>query len=210
MSAREAILARVRSQLPAAGEREVDYARVPRGYRVGGTLDEHARMDLLKDRLLDYDATVVEVAEDGIAAAVKEALHAAGEERLLVPVGMNGVWLPAGVEAILYDGAPVAEVNRAQAVLTACEVAIAETGTIVLVHRGAQGRRVDTLLPDHHICVVRRALVVETVPEGWRALAGMEREAITTISGPSATSDIEMTRIRGVHGPRRLSVVLVA
>jgi L-lactate dehydrogenase complex protein LldG len=100
------------------------------------------------------------------------------------------------------------ELNPMQAVVTTCEAAIASTGTILLVHGGAQGRRAITLLPDHHICVLRRDQVFELVPETWESIAAQSAKPITTISGPSATSDIEMTRIRGVHGPRRLTVIL--
>jgi len=102
------------------------------------------------------------------------------------------------------------QIEGVDAVLTTCEIAVASTGTIFLVHDGAQGRRVLTLLPDHHLCVVRRSQVVGMVPEAIRALGPRLGHVVTTISGPSATSDIEMTRIRGVHGPRRLTVILCA
>jgi L-lactate dehydrogenase complex protein LldG len=117
-------------------------------------------------------------------------------------------WCPASVELLVDHGLTDEQVDRAQAVLTTCEVAIASTGTIVLVHEGTQGRRIASLLPDHHICIVRCDQVVELVPEAFRPLAVQGSKPITTISGPSATADIEMTRIRGVHGPRRLSVLL--
>lgn len=209
MSAREEILARVRAALPAE-DLAASYAAIPRGYRRTGALSATAVVDLLKDRLLDYDATIAEVEDEtGIAHAVGRALDAAAEAELLVPAGLPREWWPQGVNVVIDAAADADSIEGIPAVLTACEVAIAETGTIVLVHGGAQGRRVDTLLPDHHICVVHRSQVVETVPQGWTALASSARAPITTISGPSATSDIEMTRIRGVHGPRRLTVVLV-
>ena len=119
-------------------------------------------------------------------------------------------WIPAGLDVRRDEGLSTAQIEGVDAVLTACEIAVASTGTIVLVHDGAQGRRVLTLLPDHHLCVVRRGQVVGTVPEAIRALGSRLGQAVTTISGPSATSDIEMTRIRGVHGPRRLTVILCA
>ena len=206
--AREEILARVRSALPDSST-VADYSNIPRAYRQFGLLAADAQICILKDRLADYDAQVIEVAEEkGIADAVRTAMAAVDETRLFVPSGLPPDWTPRGVELIaVADSA--AEMDRAQAVLTGCEVAIAETGTIVLVHSAAQGRRMDTLLPDHHLCVVPRERIVETVPEGWQALAAFAREPLTTISGPSATSDIEMSRIRGVHGPRRLTVLLV-
>jgi L-lactate dehydrogenase complex protein LldG len=98
--------------------------------------------------------------------------------------------------------------NGIPAVITTCEAAAASTGTIFLVHHGAQGRRAITLLPDHHICLLHRAQVYELIPQALAAISAHRAESITTISGPSATSDIEMTRIRGVHGPRRLTVIL--
>jgi L-lactate dehydrogenase complex protein LldG len=102
----------------------------------------------------------------------------------------------------------IEELDTVGTVVTPCEAVVASTGTILLVHDGAQGRRAITLLPDHHICIVKREQVFEMVPEAIAAMGARSRMAITTISGPSATSDIEMTRIRGVHGPRRLTVVL--
>jgi len=206
--AREELLARVRSAL-SVGSAVADYARIPRAYRQCGLLADDARICILKDRLADYDAQVIELAEEkGIAEAVRAAMAAVDETRLFVPSELPPDWIPLGVELIAAADSAV-EMDRAQAVLTGCEVAIAETGTIVLVHSAAQGRRMDTLLPDHHLCVVPRERIVETVPEGWQALAAFAREPLTTISGPSATSDIEMSRIRGVHGPRRLTVLLV-
>jgi L-lactate dehydrogenase complex protein LldG len=134
----------------------------------------------------------------------------AGERSLLVAKELSAAWIPAGADVRRDEGLSTAQIEGVDAVLTACEIAVASTGTIFLVHDGAQGRRVLTLLPDHHVCVVRRSQVVGTVPEAIRALGARLGHAVTTISGPSATSDIEMTRIRGVHGPRRLTVILCA
>jgi len=214
LSARDTILGRIRGALPGHSVTAAEsHAAIARLYRRKGTLDRVGCIDLFLDRLLDYDASVVEVsAEAGIAGAVGRILKQAGEERLLIPSSLPRAWCPPGVE-ILVDLAAArdiatADLERAQAVLTTCEVAVASTGTIVLVHEGTQGRRVATLLPDHHICLVRRSQVVELVPEALAMLHARGGAPLTTISGPSATSDIEMTRIRGVHGPRRLSVIL--
>jgi L-lactate dehydrogenase complex protein LldG len=172
-------------------------------------LDRAARIDLFVDRLLDYDARVHSVAsEELIAGAVEQVLAASGETRLIASASLDSAWLPAGVDVTIDEASTTDVVDRAQAVVTTCEVAIASTGTIILVHTGAQGRRVLTLLPDHHMCIVRRDQVCELVPEALARLSAHDGLPITTISGPSATSDIEMTRIRGVHGPRRLTVIL--
>jgi L-lactate dehydrogenase complex protein LldG len=209
MTAREAILSRVRAALPAAKDGVEAHTAISRSYERRGKLDREACLDRLKDRLLDYDAEIFEVEDDtGIAAAVLRALNHAGETRVLTAEAFPKAWLPAGVEVVVDKQLPIEAMDGIPAVVTTCETAIASTGTIVLVHEGAQGRRAITLLPDHHICIVARSQVFELVPEAIEAVAAKSQMAMTTISGPSATSDIEMTRIRGVHGPRRLTVVL--
>jgi L-lactate dehydrogenase complex protein LldG len=210
MTAREDILARIDAALPEdAGDIGASHASIPRLYKRIGALDADARLELFIDRLLDYDTEIIQVENEGeLPSAIAQALEQAGEQRLLAAPEFPAAWLPARLAVELDRGLSTAEIDRAEAVLTTCEVAIASTGTIILVHGGAQGRRVITLLPDHHICLVRRNQVVELVPEALKAIASQSSLPITTISGPSATSDIEMTRIRGVHGPRRLTVIL--
>jgi L-lactate dehydrogenase complex protein LldG len=208
---RQLILDRIRGNLPQPVEEAATaYAAIPRSYVRQGLLRHEAVVSLFIDRLVDYDAEVVRSSEAGIVEAVARLLAAAGETRLAVPADIDWGSLPTGLN-IVQDGPLLAtgDVEGAQAVLTPCEVAIASTGTIVLCHGPQQGRRILTLLPDHHLCVVRESQIVETVPEAFARIQGRGSGAITTISGPSATSDIEMTRIRGVHGPRRLSVILV-
>jgi L-lactate dehydrogenase complex protein LldG len=208
-TAKEEILARVRAALPVPTDGVEAHAAIARGYERRGKLDRAACLHLLKDRLLDYDAEILELNDDaGIADAVQSALNHAGETRVLAAEAFPKAWLPRDVEVVVDAQLPIEAMDGVPAVVTTCEAAIASTGTIVLVHDGAQGRRAITLLPDHHICLVARSQVFELVPEATEALAPRSRNAITTISGPSATSDIEMTRIRGVHGPRRLTVVL--
>jgi L-lactate dehydrogenase complex protein LldG len=168
-------------------------------------------MELFLDRLRDYDTEILHAAnESEIAGAVAQAMQHAGEHSLVIAKELPAAWIPAGLVVRRDEGLSTAQIEGVDAVLTACEIAVVSTGTIVLVHDGAQGRRVLTLLPDHHLCVVRRSQAVGTVPEAIRALGSRLGRAVTTISGPSATSDIEMTRIRGVHGPRRLTVILCA
>ncbi len=206
MTAREEILARIRAAIPP--DAEAAPLPVP-AYDRKGSLSREACLELLRDRLLDYDADVVDVErESDLPAAIATALHKAGEQRVVVAEEFPAAWLPEGFEFTYDRELSIEELDRMQAVVTPCEAAIASTGTIILVHGGAQGRRAITLLPDHHICLVRREQVLELVPEAWESIAAKGAEPITTISGPSATSDIEMTRIRGVHGPRRLTVFL--
>ena len=203
MSAREEMLARVRSARSGA-----ELVEPARDYRQRG---EHepgsaALVDLLEDRLLDYKAAVRRTDEAGLRAAVAEALAATGADGpVLLPPDLPAAWAPDGRTD---DGTLTAtELDGYAAVVTACRVACAETGTIVLDGQPDQGRRAITLVPDVHVCVVRADQVVHSVSE---MLARLDATRPTTfISGPSATSDIELARVEGVHGPRTLSVVLV-
>lgn len=202
MNAREEILARVRAARPAAP------VEVPREYVVepnGGDL-----VDLLVDRLVDYRATVVRSDRDGLAAALADLL--AGTDRVAVPPGLPRGWLAAYPGTVVRDGDPplsVADLDAPKlAVVTGCAVAVAQTGTLILDAAADQGRRLLTLVPDHHVCVVRAGQIVAGVPQALGRLDDPTRP-LTLVSGPSATSDIELDRVEGVHGPRRLDVVVV-
>jgi L-lactate dehydrogenase complex protein LldG len=199
-SARDEVLSRIRRALadrPAPPE-------VPRSYRHQGDLDLPARLDLLTDRLVDYKAAVRRCSPQQLADTLVEALSDRGAARVVVPPGLP--WQLPG--AVPDDGLTAAEIDRVDGVVTACAVAVAETGTIVLDSSPDQGRRVISLVPDYHLCVVRADQVVQTVPE---AVARLDPDRpLTWISGPSATSDIELDRVEGVHGPRTLEVVLVS
>jgi L-lactate dehydrogenase complex protein LldG len=132
------------------------------------------------------------------------------KQRILMSSDVDPNWLPQDGPAFIQDNAlSYSEVEACDGALTGCTVAIAMTGTLVLCHTSAGSRRVITLLPDYHLCVVQASTIVETVPEGFRALEPHRLQPITLISGPSATADIEMTRIQGVHGPRVLDCVIV-
>jgi L-lactate dehydrogenase complex protein LldG len=211
--ARDVVLARIRAAL---GTREsdlgADYAALPRRYLRAGQLDAEARLNLFADRLRDYDALVRETGEDGIQEAIRASV-ANGGGRFVVAEGFTANLLPPGVAFTPEAQASVADLDACAGAITACTVAIASSGTIVLTHGAGEGTRRLTLVPDRHICLVRAAQVVETLPEAMDRLEppGGSRPAslLTFISGPSATADIEMTRIRGVHGPRHLEVVLV-
>ena len=209
-TAREDILQRIRTALPGDPQNPAhSHAGIARHYDRTGTLSRRDCLELFIDRLVDYDTEIIQLDDEaGLPTAIASALQQDQEERIIVAPEFPAAWLPAAIHIIVDNDLSTAAINHAQAVITTCEAAVASTGTIFLVHQGTQGRRVITLLPDHHICLVRRDQVVELIPEALTAIAAKAALPITTISGPSATSDIEMTRIRGVHGPRRLTVIL--
>ncbi|WP_407836248.1 lactate utilization protein C [Streptomyces sp. DSM 116496] len=207
MSAKEQILARIRRALP---EPRPDTA-VPRDYlQVHGARTPAETVDLLAENLAEYRAKVHRVDEDGIAVLLARLLAERGASSVLVPPGLPPHWLAAADPTRIHDRAASTphQLDAVDSVVTGCALAIAETGTIVLDGGPEQGRRRITLVPDHHICVVRvPAQVVDSVP---RALPLLDpTKPLTWISGPSATSDIELDRVEGVHGPRTLEVVLL-
>ncbi|MFD4254606.1 lactate utilization protein C [Amycolatopsis thermoflava] len=197
MSAREEILGRVRSALAAADPSE---APVPRGYR--SVVPTGDVVELFAERLVDYRAELTRCTADTLPAALASALGDAGS--VLVPDGFP--WeVPGGVPD---TGQSAAELDRLDAVVTLAALAIATTGTIVLDHGPGQGRRAVSLVPDRHVCVLRTDQIVPGVPQAVAALSPARPQ--TWISGPSATSDIELNRVEGVHGPRTLHVLLVS
>ncbi|MCW6006523.1 lactate utilization protein C [Micromonospora sp. CPCC 205371] len=202
MSAREEILRRVRAARPA------EQVVVPREYEVARAPDD--LVEMLVDRLVDYKATVRRCSVEGLGGVLAEVL--AGTERIVAPSGVPEGWLSAYQGEVLRDEPrplAVADLDApGVAVVTGCAVAVAETGTLILDAGPDQGRRALTLVPDHHICVVHSGQIVGGVPQALRRLADPTRP-LTLVSGPSATSDIELNRVEGVHGPRRLDVVIV-
>lgn len=197
MSAAKAdILARVRSALgpsPVVPE-------IPRGYRAAGSIPPDGTVDQFCERVAEYRATVHRVAESEVAFAVRAILG--DGKRVGVPAGFRDLGMPV----VEDHGLSVAELDTLDAVVTGSALAIADTGTIVLVSGGSSGRRALTLVPDHHVCLVAAASVVPSVPD---AVAALGADApITLVSGPSATSDIELDRVEGVHGPRVLDVIV--
>jgi L-lactate dehydrogenase complex protein LldG len=208
--ARSEILARVRHALAdVADVRDGPVDPVPREYGRGGELDRDALVELLRARVRDYAAEAERVTVEQIGAAVRAGCARLGIERLLVAPGVPVQWRPDG--AVEDDGRPASALDDIDGVLTGCSVAIAETGTFVLDGRPPCGRRALTLVPDRHICVVRAEQIVERVPEAIAALApavAERRVPVTFVSGSSATSDIELERVEGVHGPRRLLVLI--
>ncbi|MFC3862490.1 lactate utilization protein C [Deinococcus antarcticus] len=180
-------------------------------YPQAAPLSQAEMLHQFQDRILDYKAAYRRVSAAELPGAITEAL--AGAARVLVPAGFPPEWLSSEID-VLRDDPPLSnlELNKAGAVLTGCAVAISETGTIILDHQGNQGRRALSLIPDIHVCIVRENQIVQTVPEGVRAVAASVRAGhpLTWISGGSATSDIELVRVEGVHGPRHLQVIVVS
>jgi L-lactate dehydrogenase complex protein LldG len=208
---REEVLSRIRAAL-ATPEPDSVTEVVPQpvpAYRTSGDPDRARLLDLLEERLVDYRAMVRRAAATGLAAAVGTALTQRGARRVVVPSGLDLPALPPGVEAVPDDGLAPQDLDALDGVVTGAAVAIAETGTIVLNGAPDQGRRAITLVPDYHLCIVRADQVVELVPEAVDRLAPGAGQPLTWISGPSATSDIELSRVEGVHGPRTLEVILV-
>jgi L-lactate dehydrogenase complex protein LldG len=201
VDAREAVLARVRASGGAGGGGGGSAPAA--AYVRAGALTRAERLLLLRQRIEDYRARVVETPAADLAATIE---HELADRTVVTPPGLPEAWRPPS--AIVDDGLSVTELDAVAAVLTGCTLAIAETGTLVLTSGPTEGRRALTLVPDLHVCVVFADQVVETVPEAFDALRGHERDPITLISGPSATSDIELSRVEGVHGPRTLVVVL--
>ncbi|GBF06176.1 hypothetical protein DAERI_070174 [Deinococcus aerius] len=158
----------------------------------------------------EYRANVVRVGAGELREAVQNVLAARGSGHVVIPPDLPSEWLPADL-SFTPDEPGVTDLTAFDAVVTGMAVAIAETGTVVLDHGPGQGRRALTLVPDHHVCIVREAQVVDSVPEAVARLEGSVRAGrpLTWISGPSATSDIELSRVEGVHGPRVLDLILV-
>ena len=204
MSAREDILTRLRAALGDNPEAPV----IPRKYRAASQLDEDALIELLVDRLVDYKAQVAVVTEAEVPARIAELLE--GADSYVVPEGLEGGWLAGLDDRRRLDSRAeplgVAELDGIDAVVTGSAIAVAETGTIILDGSANQGRRAISLVPDHHICVVKAADITGILPEALRRIDGTR--PLTMISGPSATSDIELERVEGVHGPRRLDVLI--
>lgn len=217
-SAKEEILARIGHSLRDVpqDERPEDVS-VERGYRERDDASREEIVERFAERVAEYEATVNRVNEEDLPGEIEAALKRRGVGKLVVPSGLPEEWIPEGTE-VLRDGTDGSfltndQLDGSDGVLTGCALGIAQTGTIALDAGTAQGRRALTLLPDYHLCVVREEQIVGLVPEAFTKLdeaVRVEGRAVTFISGPSATSDIELERVEGVHGPRTLEVLIIS
>jgi L-lactate dehydrogenase complex protein LldG len=222
-TARQLILDRIRDATGSAAFDEPSIelaalrASLSRDYIRKATLAPEAILALLIERLHEYDAEVVECTHDLLPAAVAAELLAAnlaaGRSSFIVPAGLPSAWLDVArthseFTLIPDHDLPIDLIEDASGVITTAFCAVADSGTIILHHSPAEGRRLITLLPDWHLCILHASQVVQTLPE-YFDLCKTPPNLVTWISGPSATADIEMTRIKGVHGPRFLHVLLV-
>ena len=229
MTARDEVLGRIRTALggDSGGGAHPPADPSAAGYRTRGELDSAALLDLLAGRLIDYRSQVRRTEPAKLLDTVRAALAERGARRVVLPPGLDLPGLDQagpgqagpeqagpgqvgtldGVELIIDGGLSAQELDQMDGVITRAAVAIAETGTIVLDAGPGQGRRALSLIPDYHLCLIDAAQVVALVPE---AVARLHPDrALTWISGPSATSDIELDRVEGVHGPRTLEVILI-
>jgi L-lactate dehydrogenase complex protein LldG len=209
-SIKEEILAHIRRGIGERPDRKTEYESIRRHYRRKSSLAREQVVETFADRLRDYGCGVYRCSEADLPDTIGHVLKARGKRALLIPSGLSRQWLPADVAFICDPAMMNQELDRAEGVVTGCAVAIAATGTIVLAHSPAAGGRALTLIPDYHLCIVREEQVIETVPEGIEQMAPLSSQPLTTVAGPSATADIEMTRVKGVHGPRTLDVVLLS
>jgi len=208
VSARDELLRRVREALHDV---PAEAPPVERAYRRTGAAGPAAAR-LFAERVADYDATVSRVNAGELDRVIAERCRERSASRIAAPVDLPPEWRPPGVELVADEHLTKETLDTVDGVVTGCALAIAETGTIVLDCGARQGRRALTLVPDWHLCIVEESQVVETVPQGVELLEEAVREGrpITFVSGPSATSDIELSRVAGVHGPRTLDVLLVS
>ena len=206
-SAKDFMLARIRAATANAPEPPP----VPYDFRERDERDRAAILEDFIERLVDYKAIVTRMDDASLPQAVADACQQQGIIQLVVPADLPSRWIPSGVK-VLRDDPPltIAQLDESSGVLTGCAIAIAQTGTIILDGGATQGRRALSLIPDRHLCVVHAEQVVGLVPEAIAGLARRATHPITLISGPSATSDIELSRVEGVHGPRTLYVFVVS
>ena len=184
------------------------YASLPRTYVRAGQMGAAERLALMIERLREYDADVVETSANNLAATITSQLKASGRHVFLAPDGLPLEWMSNEFEWKIDRDLSATEIETCEGVVTGSFCGVADSGTIVLHHSTMEGRRVVSLLPDWHLCILYASRVVETLPE-YFARCEQPPALATYISGPSATADIEMTRIKGVHGPRFLNVIVV-
>jgi L-lactate dehydrogenase complex protein LldG len=210
-AARDEILARIADALAdvPTGERPSDI-HVVRQY---GRTEQADRVERFVERVSEYRADVYRVRKSDIASTVSDICRARGIGRVGVPNGLPAAWLPTDVERVPAEHLDPRALDALGIALTGCALGIAETGTIVLDAGPRQGPRALSLVPDHHLCVIEESQIVGSVPEAIGRITEIirgDRRPVTLVSGPSATSDIELDRVEGVHGPRDLVVLVVS
>ena len=209
MATRETLLATLRAATMQGGtDPSVAWNALPRGYTQSGSHSHAERLALLIERLEGYDATVTQTTPLDLPATIARVVENSGHRRLVIPPGLPAAWQVPCAEWLNDSGLTHDEIDAADGVMTAASCAIADSGTIALHHGPEEGRRVLSLLPDWHLIILHSSQIVETLPEYFARFPEPPR-LVTWISGPSATADIEMIRIKGVHGPRFLSVIIV-
>ena len=206
LTAKERILSRIRQAVVDAPTPP----SVPQDFRKRDERECSIIVEDFIERLIDYKAQVTPCEQSNLAQDIAHACQKYGVTQLAVPADIPTLWLPTNI-TILYDDPllTTSDLNNSAGVLTGCAVAVAQTGTIILDGGASQGRRALSLVPDLHLCVVHESQVVGLLPEAIALLAERATHPITLISGPSATSDIELSRVEGVHGPRTLHVFIV-
>ncbi|HLY40761.1 MAG TPA: LUD domain-containing protein [Terracidiphilus sp.] len=211
-SGRDRVLDRIRAATATIARDGADgrsaYVDLPREYINRGNLSHAAKVALLIERLREYNAEVSECTPSTLTDAIHHKLAASNRRRFVAPPGLPSAWMVPGFDWKIDDELSYEQIEGVDGVVTGSFCAVADSGTIALHHSPIEGRRVLTLLPDWHLCIVYTSQVVETLPEYFARVEKLPT-LVTWISGPSATADIEMTRIKGVHGPRHLNVILV-
>lgn len=215
--ARSEMLATIRKALANIPESEKpDDSEIKRTYHQKGDLTQKEVAELFAERVGEYKARVQRVTKSNLKKVIADSCKRENIQKLVIPEGFPKEWLPVDLD-LLFDGSESRLthylLDQSDGVITTCAHGVAQTGTIILDAGEGQGRRALTLVPDYHLCIVREDQIVELIPEGFSAVkSSVQKEGrpITFISGPSATSDIELSRVEGVHGPRRLEVLIVA
>jgi len=209
-SSRDRILGRIRHALRdvSPGETPGDVP-IAREYRLDDPGPHEQVIEQFLEKVAEYRAIVHHVAAADLPEKIASCLSSRGVTKLVVPADLPDAWIPSGVHLLRDPGLSHADLDASDGVLTGCVLGIAQTGTIVLDGGEGQGRRALSLLPDYHLCIVRADQVVNLVPEAVDRLGPISTRPQTWISGPSATSDIELSRVEGVHGPRTLEVIVV-
>ncbi|MFL6449551.1 MAG: lactate utilization protein C [Bryobacteraceae bacterium] len=212
-NSRSYILNRIKVALDAKENNRADlcageWQELPRHYRRVGQLEPSELISLFDSRLRHYNGTPF-YSQGDVREDISKILSSRSKRVLIVPPAFPYQWRPDGFMFIPDENLTKEQLDLNDGVVTMCALGIALTGTVVLESSREQGRRAATLIPDYHLCVLRREDIVEFVPEAIRKLEASRDRPLTFFSGPSATVDIEMTRVRGVHGPRTLDVLIV-